>query len=569
MRRFGRFELRALLGCSGRSMAWQAHDTGHGCERVLVLPRSQPVDDDALERWLQQARRMARVQHPCLAAVLEVGAQERWPYIAHDAAHAATFAARPPAAGGEAPAEVARWTLQALEGLAYAHEAGFAHGDVQPFLLSQVDTGRVCVLGLGVADAIPVLDETLPSSDLRRDAERAAEQDVLAMGVVMHGWLCQRPAFGEPDIACAVARLPPHGNESLRLPWALPRPLPDGLRTIANRATDAQPRQRFRSARAGARALVEWLAVAGDQAVDAHAALLERVRSVGMLPALPGAAERAARLALMERQHTEELAQVVLRDPALCFELLRHVNSAQVRGTQLAGSGPILTVRRGIAMIGLDGVRRVALGLRAWPGPLEQVAADDLKQRIGRAQHAARLAARLRPAGYDAELVSLVALMQNLGRLVVQYHFPDEMRQIQKLMSPPSPSVTALGEQAAAQAVLGADLESMGTAVARWWGLDEAALLLMRRWPTAAAARPGESDADIFREVASAANEAVDTLSLAPRMAAEALQRVALRHARTLGLTSKELKTELQTSARVPFAAATGARAFGASAVDA
>ncbi len=569
MRRLGRFELRALLGCSGRSMAWQAHDAGHGGERVLVLPRLQPVDDDALERWLQHARRVARIEHPHLARVLEVGAQERWPYLAYDAVHAATFASRPPAAGGETPAEVARWAVQALEGLAYAHEAGFAHGDVQPFLLSQIDAGRVCVLGVGVVDASPALHDALQSSDLRRDAERATEQDVLAMGVVMQGWLCHRPAFGEPDIARAMARLPPQGNESLRLPWALPRPVPDGLRAIVNRATDAQPRQRFRSARAGARALVEWLAVAGDQAVDAHAALLERVRSVGVLPTLPGAAERAARLALMERQHTEELAQVVLRDPALCFELLRHVNSAQVRGTQLAGSGPILTARRGIAMIGLDGVRRVALGLRAWPGPLAPGAADDLLRGLGRAQHAARLAARLRPAGYDAELVSLVALLQNLGRLVVQYHFPDEMRQIQKLMNPPSPSVTALGEPAAAQAVLGADLESLGIAVARWWGLDEATLQLMRRWPTAATARPGESDGDIFREVASAANEAVDTLWLAPRMATDALERVALRHSRTLGLTPKELKTELQASARVPAGGPGAARAFGTSAVDA
>ena len=86
-------------------MAWHAYDSGQDCERVLVLPRQQPADDGELERWLQQARRIARVVHPHLAPVLEVGAQERWPYVAHDTAHAATFAARPPAAGGEAPAD--------------------------------------------------------------------------------------------------------------------------------------------------------------------------------------------------------------------------------------------------------------------------------------------------------------------------------------------------------------------------------------------------------------------------------------------------------------------------------
>ena len=63
--------------------------------------------------------------------------------------------------------------------------------------------------------------------------------------------------------------------------------------------------------------------------------LLDRLRQIGDLPALPGAAARAARLALMERERTDEMAQVVLRDLALSFELLRSVNTAQVRGTQV------------------------------------------------------------------------------------------------------------------------------------------------------------------------------------------------------------------------------------------
>jgi len=41
----------------------------------------------------------------------------------------------------------------------------------------------------------------------------------------------------------------------------------------------------------------------------------------------------------MERERTNELAEVVLQDLALSFEMLRLVNSAQVRGAQLAGAG--------------------------------------------------------------------------------------------------------------------------------------------------------------------------------------------------------------------------------------
>ena len=65
--------------------------------------------------------------------------------------------------------------------------------------------------------------------------------------------------------------------------------------------------------------------------------------------------------ALRDGATVDELAEVLLDDVALAFELLRAVNTAQVRGAQLSGSGPVLTIRRSIAMIGLEGVRRVAL----------------------------------------------------------------------------------------------------------------------------------------------------------------------------------------------------------------
>ena len=97
-------------------------------------------------------------------------------------------------------------------------------------------------------------------------------------------------------------------------------------------------------------------------------------------------------------------------------------------------AGPVLTVRRAIAMLGLDGVRRAALGLRPWPGPLGEGAAQTLRALFDAGKRAGRVAQALRPAGYDAEVVHLVTLLQNLGRLIVGYHFPDELQQIRRLM---------------------------------------------------------------------------------------------------------------------------------------
>jgi non-specific serine/threonine protein kinase len=325
-------------------------------------------------------------------------------------------------------------------------------------------------------------------------------------------------------------------------------PVPEVLRAISNRATDRQARQRYRSARGMARALEGWLQTESAAGGDPLALLLDRLHSVGTLPSSPGSAERAARLALMDRERTNELAEVVLQDLALAFELLRWVNSAQVRSKQAAGSGPVLTIRRAIAMLGLDGVRRAALGLRAWPGPLSEAAAQALQKLFEDCKRAGRVAQALRPAGYDAEVVHLVTLLQNLGRLVVAYHFPDELQQIHRLMQPApplsagEPEQPGMDEAGACHAVLGTDIEGIGAAVARHWGLDDAVLHLIRRMPLATQPRTVDNDDDMLRAVASCANEAIDAMALPAARSHQALRRVAQRYARALRINFDDLQ---------------------------
>ena len=366
-----------------------------------------------------------------------------------------------------------------------------------------------------------------------------------------HGSGALRCPLDQPHPAKAPQRLPPLRREILRLPFNTPRPVPEALRVIINRATDRQERQRYRNARTLGRALEGWLQVDSGNQGGPLALLLDRMRIVGVLPASPGAAERAARLAMMDKNRTDELAAVLLDDIALAFELLRAVNTAQLRGGQVSGNGPVLTVRRAIAMLGLDGVRRVALALREWPGPLADGAAAELQRAMGRARRAGRAAVALRPPGYDGEVVYLVALLQNLGRLVVQYHLPDEALQIGRLMQSASNEQgqgeePGMSEEAAAMAVLGVDLEAIASAVARWWGFDDSVLHMMRRHSTAAGVRLPESDHESLRISASCANEAIDALALPAARVAHALQSVAQRYARVLNLSLRDLQAALQ-----------------------
>jgi non-specific serine/threonine protein kinase len=563
-RAFGRYQLRQLLGKSDRSMVWLAFDPRASQEVMLTLPRVQPADAAGLEAWTRDARLAARLDHPNLAHVIEVGVQDHWPYVAVDRALGSTLAERLAATPGLTANEAVGWMIQALEGLAFAHEAGVAHRDLQLHHVLLSEQGTVRVMALAVASA-PAATGEAAAADRAHDrampmdpnqlraARLAAERDVLCAGLVLHQLLCGQPALDEPDTARVIDRLPPIGREIIRLPWGTPKPIPDALRAIANRATDRQERQRYHSARTLLRAMSGWRETDAQDSGGAIALLIDRMRSIGHLPAAPGVAQRVGRLAMAEGQRTDEIAQQILQDMALSFELLRTVNSAQVQGTQISGNGPVLTIRRAVALVGLKGVRSAAAVLRAWPGPLSPVHADALQKLMDRVRLAGHTAQVLRPAGYDPEVIYLIATLQNLGRLMVQYHFPDEAEQIRQLMQPIPPAEPGEAEQpgmteeGASFAVLGVDSELLGAAVARHWGLNDEVLHMVRRLPAGRPVRSADSDGDVLRIAASAANEAVDVVSQLPAARIGAgLAAVAQRYARPLELTARDIGEALQ-----------------------
>ncbi|HMN77322.1 MAG TPA: HDOD domain-containing protein [Burkholderiaceae bacterium] len=571
---FGRFELHQLLGKSSATMTWLAHDP-HAMQPVMLsMPRVQPADEVALERWMHEARMGARLEHPNLAPVAEIGVQDHWPFVVVERAIGCTLTEWLAAHPDPVPIEAADIACQALAGLAYAHEAGVAHQDLQPHHLLVDAAGGVRVAALDIV-VEPTQVETafgaLPSAAqgeeraasriatvldpghlrLRRDA---AERDVLSLGLLLHRLLAGAPALDEADTGRVIARIAPHGREIVRLPWTTPHPLDEPLRAIVNRATARQPRQRYLSARTLLRALEGWRESVAQGGGGPLALLLDRLQSVGHLPALPGVGFLAARLASLEGQRTYEIAEAILRDMALAFELLRQVHTAQVQATQVAGNGPVLTIRRAIALVGVNGVRHAAASLRAWPGPLNEEGARALQRLMQRVRLAGHTAQALRPPGYDPEVVYLVALLQNLGRLLVQYHFPGEAIQIAALMHPvrlegDAPAEYGMSEQDASFAVLGVDTEAIGVAVARHWGLADEVIQMMRRLPLARPVRNPDSDADLLRLAASAANEAVDAISAEAAARPDAvLDAVAQRYGRALRITPRDLEQALHAA---------------------
>ena len=541
VRHLGRFQLLRLLGRSERTMLWLVSDPRVGQELMLALPRAQLADADALHHWLENARKASRIEHPGLAHAVEVGQHDRWPYITYDRGASVTLAERM-GQKGLAPADLVPGFVQVLGGLAFAHEAGQVHHDPQLALLQMTDSGGCRLMGLGVAAAPPG-----PRGDLQA-RRRAAERDVLAVGLVLHHALVGAPPLDRPDVNQVIEHMAPVGREVVRLPRAGLGSMTEGLRAIVNRSTDRQERQRYRNARTFERALLGWLKADGEPGGGPLMMLVDRIRNAGLLPAMPGSQARTSQLGRMDKQRTSELAEVVMQDVSLTFELLRSVNGPRLRGALGGGSGPILTLRRAIAMVGLDGVRQAARVQKPWPGALPAAQINTMSALVERARLAGRTAQWLRPRGYDPELVFVLALLQNLGRLVLQYHCAEEAVQIRRLMQPGPPARPGepddpgMSEEGAAFAVLGVDIESVAHALGRQWGLDEPTLLMMRRMPPGSTVLHGERDVEVLRMTASCANEVVDVRLLPEPHRAAALLRVAQRYGRALGVTLQDIQ---------------------------
>ncbi|MET0517553.1 MAG: protein kinase, partial [Burkholderiaceae bacterium] len=307
MRRFGRFELRALLNKSARTMLWLVLDPRAGQELLICMPRVAPNSAAAMAHWLKMAQAAARVQHPNLAHVVEIGQVEQWPFVAYDRALGETLDERLARQPAPLPLDAAAWVCQYLEGLAFAHEAGHAHRDVQCATLVINAANQVRVLGLEVAQ------EVFPSNVdfnavTRRAVRESAEEDLLCTGLMLHRILSGRPVLDHADLQLVVQQMQPIGHEMVRMGWETPHPIPDPLRAICNRATDRQARQRYHIARSFLRALEGWRTAASQDEGGPIALLIDKMQRMGHLPSTSVALHRAVQSTGLERQHASTLS---------------------------------------------------------------------------------------------------------------------------------------------------------------------------------------------------------------------------------------------------------------------
>jgi eukaryotic-like serine/threonine-protein kinase len=263
----GRFRILGILGEGQHATVFRAYDPILDRPVAIKVPRQGVLSAKAVERFLGEAKALARLRHPRLVPVYEAGRFGQRYYIAmaliegHSLAEELLEGPLMVHRGAEIVADLA-------EALAYAHAQGVVHRDVKPANIRVDAAGAVYLMDFGIAYRPDSGEVALPrGSILGTPAYIAPEQaeggyadalpasDQYSLGVVLYELLCGRPPFcGPPSYVLfhAIHHEPPS-------PHTVVSNVPRSLAAVCLKALAKRPERRYSSCQQLADDLKRWL----------------------------------------------------------------------------------------------------------------------------------------------------------------------------------------------------------------------------------------------------------------------------------------------------------------------
>ncbi|MCC6738600.1 MAG: serine/threonine protein kinase [Planctomycetia bacterium] len=257
--RIGHYDVLGEIARGGMGVVYRARDTKlNRLVAVKVLLEGKHASSETVERFLREAQSTARLRHPAIVPIYDMGVHEGRNYLVMEYVVGQPLSALVHSRD-MTPQRAVDLMIQVADAVEHAHREGIVHRDLKPANIL-VDTewrGKVTDFGLakqgkagsdltksGTAMGTPYY---MPPEQARGEMRQVdARSDVYAMGAVLYECLCgQPPLIGENDIDTIIKVV----NEEPVAPSVKKPALPKDLDPVCLKCLEKDPARRYQSAR--------------------------------------------------------------------------------------------------------------------------------------------------------------------------------------------------------------------------------------------------------------------------------------------------------------------------------
>jgi hypothetical protein len=267
-RTLGDYELLEMIGQGGMGIVYRARQRSLDRIVAVKLIAGSSFSPEFVARFQSEAQRAARMQHPNIVTIHEIGATDRFSYFSMQLVEGETMADRLRRDGRMAPTQAAATLRVLAEAVEYAHELNVLHLDLKPANVLVNADNRLFIADFGLARPLDAalaseIDEIsgTPSYmapeqiEIRRHRLSRAT-DIYGLGAMLYELLSGRPPFRGSDANDTLRKVLQDAPAPLR---AQVPGLSRDLEAICLKCLAKEPAQRYASARALALDLGRYL----------------------------------------------------------------------------------------------------------------------------------------------------------------------------------------------------------------------------------------------------------------------------------------------------------------------
>ena len=300
----GTYQVVEQVGRGGMATVFKAYQPSMDrYVAIKILPSHFTEDESFVGRFVQEARTLARLEHPHILPVHDYGEQDGTTYLVMRYVEAGTLKDLVTRDGPMELKEVARVLGQVGSALDYGHSQDVIHRDIKPSNVLIDERGNTFLTDFGIAKLVAETAQfTASGAVIGTPAYMSPEQsmgqpvdyrcDIYSLGVVLYELVTGRVPY-EAETPLAV--LLKHVNDPLPLPRQIRPDLPEAVERVILKAMAKSPDDRFQSAQL----MVDAVASAVSDAL----AVAVAARPVEAAP--PQAAEEAVAAATVARSISE------------------------------------------------------------------------------------------------------------------------------------------------------------------------------------------------------------------------------------------------------------------------